>query len=294
MQQYRYPARCHIQQVDTILAVGINNLFAVRAPVKGPDIGIVILRQLHRIAFDSILEIKFRLAGSIRDVSDELTVRRPLGITFVCTGSTGDIFRHTLCSWNVEHLAARRNRYPFSVRRSAGGSQVLRTFLDGSTGIDIIRSQDDIYFFRPTGRSIHLIDVSTILKYNRIAGSTREFDIVLGEVGYLFRLPGLCVVNENIHRAVAVGNEKDVITNPHGENVLSNVVRDVFYRLFPGIINPDIISHTTFVVFPGAEFAHGTIVGQLLPIWRVTAETALGQRDGIGQSAFLVHGIELA
>jgi len=142
------------------------------------------------------------------------------------------------------------------------------------------------------GGSVHLIDVSAILKHNGIAGSTRKLDIIFGEVGHLCRLPGLRVIDEDIHRTVAVGKEEDIISNPHREDVLSDVVRNVLYRLRGGIVYPDVIRHTALIVFPGTEFAHGTVVGQLLSVGRITTETAFGQGNGFGQATFAVDGIE--
>ena len=150
-------------------------------------------------------------------------------ITFVGTRSAGYIFRHTLSRRQIKDLSASSHHHPFSVGRCAGGSQILSSILYGATSIDIIRSKTDIYFLRLTGGSIHLIDISAILKHNGIAGSTRELYIIFGKVSNLRRLFSLRIINKDIHGAVTVGKEKYIIADPHGEDILSNIIRYIFH-----------------------------------------------------------------
>ena len=74
---------CYIQQVDTILTVCIDNCLRIRTPFERADIRIVVLCQLNRFAACCFLQIQFRLAGSIRNVSDLLSIGRPLGFTIM-------------------------------------------------------------------------------------------------------------------------------------------------------------------------------------------------------------------
>ena len=62
-----------------------------------------------------------------------------------------------------------------------------------------------------------------------IAGSTRELHIIFGKVSNLRRLFCLRIINKDIHGAVTVGKEKYIIADPHGEDILSNIIRYILH-----------------------------------------------------------------
>ena len=93
-----------------------------------------------------------------------------------------------------------------------------------------------------------------------MAVCTWELHIVFREIGHFTGLPGLCIVNKDIHRTITVRKEEYFITDPHRNNILGDIVRNVFHRFLFRIINPDIVGHSPFVIFPGTKFTHHTVV----------------------------------
>ena len=103
---------------------------------------------------------------------------------------------------------------------------------------------------------------------NLLAVRTGELDVVVGILRHLLRLLGASVVNKEVHRLVAVGDEKDFLTYPHGADVLRHVVRQVLHLLGLRIVKPDVIRHAATVILPVAELAEDAVVGQLPAVIR--------------------------
>ena len=93
---------------------------------------------------------------------------------------------------------------------------------------------------------------------------------------------------------VAVGEEIDLVANPHREDVLRLVVGDVLHLLGCGIIHPDVVRHTTLVVFPRTELTHHTVIGKLFAIRRIATEATLRQRNRLRESTLFIDRVETA
>ena len=141
---------------------------------------------------------------------------------------------------------------------------------------------------------VEAVDVAAVLEDDQPAVGGGELDVVVLEVGHLLRLLRAGVVNEDVHRAVAVGEEVDFVAHPHGEDILGVVVGHVFDRLLVRIVDPDVVGHAAFVVLPGAELAHDTIVSQAPAVGCIAAKAAFGQGDHFGESAVAADGVESA
>ena len=205
---------------------------------------------------------------------------------------TSDILRYAFLYRQVEYFATGSHHNPFAVRRDTGFSQILRTVFYLTTRINIIRRQLDLYLFRLLGSRIHFIKITSIFKNDRIAVCARELHIVFREISHFSGLFGLCVVDKEIHRTVTIREEEYLISDPHRDNILCDIVRNVFYRFLFRIIDPDIIGHTALIIFPGTEFTHHAVIGQLFSVRRIATETAFRQRDHFRKAAFFIHRIQ--
>ena len=119
-------------------------------------------------------------------------------------------------------------------------------------------------------------------------------DVVIGVVRHLGGLLGRPVIAEQVHRAVTVGAEIHLVSNPHWEDVLCVVVGDVLDLLRFEVVNPHIVGHTAAIVFPSAELTHHAVVGNLLAIRRIRNPATFGQGQLLGQATVDVGDEKLA
>ena len=109
-----------------------------------------------------------------------------------------------------------------------------------------------------------------------------EFNVVSIETSHFFRASCFRIITEQVHNGIPVRNEINIGANPHGKNILcviSPAGRNVLQLRCSQFIHPDIVSLTSFVVFPGAEFAKHPVQGKVFPVRGERAETAFGGRD---------------
>ena len=109
-----------------------------------------------------------------------------------------------------------------------------------------------------------------------VVAQRRPFDVVISVLSHFLCLLGVVVVNEEVHRAVAVGTEVDFIADPHGEDILRLIVGDVFGSLGLEVMDPNLVGHAALVVFPGAELTHDAVIGHLFAIWGIGEPAAFG------------------
>ena len=286
--------RSHVDEADAVLAVGVDDPTAVRTPREVADIRVVVFRQLNRVATLGGLHPQLRFAGGVGDVSDVFAVGRPGAAAVVCAGRTGEVFRHALLYGQVEDFAAGRGHDPFAVRREASAAQVLAAVLDGTAGVNIVRRQRDLHLLGPLRGRVEAVDVAAILEDDQPAVGGGELDVVVLEVGHLLRLLGRRVVDKDVHRAVTVREEVDLVAHPHGEDVLGVVVGHVLHGFLVRVVDPDVVGHAAFVILPRAELTHHAVVSQTSAVGRVAAKAALGQGDRLGESAVTTDGEESA
>ena len=206
---------------------------------------------------------------------------------------TGQVLRHALLHGDIEHLAPGGYHHALALRGEAGRRDILSAVLYLRAGIDIIGRERDAHLLRFFHGSVHLINIATVLEHDLITKATGELHVVFGEVGHLACLARLRVVDEYVHRVIPVGEEEDLIADPHGEDVLRLVVRHVRHALLLRVVDPDVVRHTAFVIFPRTELAHHPVVRQSLAVRGVATEAALGQGNGLGKPALFVYRVQL-
>ena len=132
---------------------------------------------------------------------------------------------------------------------------------------------------------VEAIEVAAVLVDNLTSIGAGELDVVVRIVGHLLRLPVSGVVDKEVHRLVAVGDEVDVLANPHRADVLRHVVGQVLHLLGRGVVQPDVVGHAAAIILPVAELAEDAVVRHALAIRRVAAKSTLGQGQGLGHAA---------
>ena len=182
------------------------------------------------------------------------------------TRCTSQVLDHTLLGRYVKHLTSCGDDHPLALGRKANSCDVVATLFQLRAGKDVIGCQGHVHLLGLLLGGIQFIEVTPILKHDGFTEAAGELAVIFSEVRHLARLFCLCVIGEQVHRVVTVGEEEDLIANPHREDVLRLVVGDVLHLLGSGIIHPDVVSHTALVVFPGTEFTHYPIVGKLFTI----------------------------
>ena len=154
-------------------------------------------------------------------------------------------------------------------------------FLFG-TGIHIFAIQRNVNLLRLAAFRIEFVKVTAMLIDNHLSIRTGELHIIVRVIGHLFGFSGFGVVHKQVHGHIPIRSEKDLVANPHREDILSHVVR--FGRR---IVDPDIVGHTATIIFPIAEFAECPVICQLFAIGRVRAETSFGQRQHLRHTTFV-------
>ena len=280
---------------DAVLAIREQDVLAVGAPLQGTDIGIGPLRDLDRVAaVYGVIQVDLRLARGIADPGDPFSVRAPVGAAVVGTGRTADVAGDTLLHGNVEDFTPGGHDHARTVRREAHPRPLSCHIYPLGTTVDVVRCQRDGNLDGLAVLRVQPVQPSTILEDDGLAVRGRELDIVVLEVRHLLGLLRLRIVHEQVHDHVPVRGEEDLIADPHGEDVLCVVVRDIFHLSGLGVIDPHVIRHAAPVVLPGAEFTHHAVVSQFLPVRGIGAETAFREGNLHRHPAFRTHGPELA
>ena len=127
------------------------------------------------------------------------------------------------------------------------------------------------------GRGIELVEEASLFEDDQLSVGAGELHVEVVELGDLRSGLGLRVIDEDVHGHVTVGGEVDLVSHPHGEYVLGDVVGD-FLDLLP-VIDPDLVGHSATIVFPCTELPHDPVVGEFPAVRGITAETSFRKRD---------------
>src|SRR5205814_10442468 len=72
-----------------------------------------------------------------------------------------------------------------------------------------------------------------------------------------------------------IGSKIDaVVRSPHRADILRGIVGQVLGRAVLEIVNPDVVRHSTAVMFPGSEFAEDPVKRHFRIVWRNRNETS--------------------
>ena len=159
---------------------------------------------------------------------------------------------------------------------------------------DVVGGESDVDFARLACGGVEGIDVAAFLKHDGVAVGRGELDVEVGEVGHFLGFACEGVVGEEIHGHIAVGDEENLVADPHRGDVLGGIGGDVGHGAFCGVVDPDVVGHSATIIFPGAEFAHHAVVGHALSVGRERAEASFGQRYAGGHGAVCGGFPELA
>ena len=258
------------------------------------DISVVVPGQLAQLAAAEVFHIEFGFTAAVGDIGDILAVGTPSRIAFMGARRAAEVAGHAFLGRDIEDFAPGGHRQSASIGREACRRDVSGHVLALAPGIDIVAGQADFYFLALPGGRVELEQETAFFKDDDLAVGAGELDVVILEIGHF--LGGLClgVIDKEVHRQVAVGEEEDFIPDPHREDVLGLVAGDVDHGVGGRVVNPDVVGHAAPVVFPRPEFAEDPVVGQLAAIGRIAAEAAFRQGNGFGHPAFRTHLHELS
>ena len=274
-----------VEQHHAVLAVGIDNLTTVGAPLKVTDVGVVVLGQLDGLITVNGTHPNLGLARLVADVGDILAVRTPLGIALVHTGSVGNVAGHTMLGGHIKYLATGTDGNTAAIGRQTAATQVVLDLALLLTSEVVLAVEIYRNLLAALGRRVKHIEVAAVLEHDLAATTVGKLHIILGKVSHLLRRARTGVIDKDVHAVIAVAHEIDFVANPHGIDILGNVVGHVGHRLGLSVIDPDVVGHAALVVFPGAELAEDAVIGQLSAIGIVTAKTAFGQRQLLRHTA---------
>ncbi len=195
-----------------------------------------------------------------------------------------------------EDVAASAEDGPFAVGRDLiAGHLVGYADQAAPAALEIVLDEDaDLRAF--IALNVVAVDVAAVLKDDGFGTQRRELHVELGELGQLPGFLGCDVVDVEVHPLVfvAVREEEDLIAAPHRDDVLGGVVRDVLGGLGVEIVDPDVVGHAAAIAFPGAELAEDAVVGELLAVRGIGAESRSRQGEFVGHLARCRDGVQPA
>ena len=230
----------------------------------------------------------------VGEVGDVLAVGRPAAFTLVGAGGLGHVAHRTVLGGEGEEVAAGDDQHALAVGRKVVGEHLVGHILVFGTAINVVVSEIDGHFLALAGLDVVLVDVAAVFEDHVVLRVGGELAVVFREVGDLADLLGLGVEDEEVHGPVAVGEEVDLIADPHREDVLGVAVGDRVDLGGAHAVDPDVVGLAAAVVFPGAEFAEHPVHGQILAVGGIAAEAAFGGRDLLGGAAVRIDLAELA
>src|SRR5579864_7796381 len=156
-------------------------------------------------------------------------------------------------------------------------------------GRDVAR-QANLDAFRRAGLQIVEMNLAELLVHDGARSSASRFDVQALVAYRLAYLAGSEVVGEQRDRAVAVGEEIDLLSDPHRVEDI-RVFGGDFVELGIGeASDPDLAGPPAAVPLPSREGGRIRFVGQALGIRRKRSECSHGQVDRGGE--FAVNGHE--
>ena len=106
----------------------------------------------------------------------------------------------------------------------------------------------------------------------------RKLYIVHGKIRYFPGFGRFGVVCKQVHDAITVGHEVNLFSHPHGDDILRRIIGNLLCLSCFEIIGPDIIGHSSPVIFPCPELPEYPVKSKLPAIWGVGTESSVGQR----------------
>ena len=242
------------------------------APVLGHDVDLV-------------------LPGGVGEEGDPLSVRGPGGVPLVYARGGGQHAGGAVLGRNREDLAPGAEQRPLPVGRNIHAGHLPGHVDQAFAGGQAVVGDGDAHLLRLFRGQVEAVDEAAVLVHDGPGPDGGELDVEVGISGKLPRLPGIEVMDEEVHAPgiAAVGQEIDPVPAPHGDDVLGRVGSDVLDLPGAKVKDPHVVRHAPAVLLPGAELAKDPVVGHLPVVGGEGAEAAPGHRDLFGQPAFGGH-----
>ena len=206
----------HIHEYHAVLSVGVNDAVAGGAPSEVADVSVVVAGELDGFAALCRPHPQLGFAGLVTDVGNVLSVRAPLCAALMHSRGVGDISCDTFFYRYVKHLSAGRDDDAVSVGRQVSVGDIRFELAQVAPCHIVLAIELDSDFPCLLGGGVQAIDIAAVLKDNHAASARGEFHVIIGEMRHLVGGAGSDVVDENVHRLVAVAHEIDFVAYPHG------------------------------------------------------------------------------
>ena len=255
--------RVHVQVVEAQAAVAPGELLRVGRPhggvVEGGGAGGDRQGSALPILAD---EVDLLLPGPVRHVGDPLPVGRPDGILLAHALAVRDVPRVAMLRGHGEHVAAGGDGHAVAARgEGVGGDAIGHAHVSRPGPPPVVgQAHRDLPGLAPA--RVQEVDPPAVLEHDATVAGSRPFHVELGEAGGPRARPARHVVPPQVQLPVlAVGQEVDRISDPHGLGVGARPIRDLPHLRGLEVVDPHVLGHAALVALPGAEVPEDARVG---------------------------------
>ena len=296
-------SRRHIDVPQVQLIVVESDVLAVGRPLRVRIIGRMAGEfDLAGISVARLrLDVQRVLARFVGEIGNRLAVRRPRGRSFHHAGRVRQIADVALIGGHRENFAVRLKYRANAGGGNAGIANFPRHILKTRPHFGEVGRHFDRHLVFLLRRRVVNMDLAELLVNNAARTGGGVLDILPGILDQLVHLLTGGVVAEQGDRPVAVGQEIDLVADPHGREIVGGGARNRFGLQVGEIDDPDIAGAPAAVPFPGDEVIG--VGSELAAIERLVCHAfhVRGVRTGErhrqwqsrGQSAVGRHGEEL-
>ena len=283
-----YLLRLHLDELEAVELVGPGDAFGIGRPGDLVLVGVGSRGQRTRFTRSLLRpDPNFILAALVTDIADPFAVWRPHRIALMHPGCLRQVAGGPILGRHREHIAPRTDERSRTVRSDLIGRGLLADIAQPAAA--------DRQIFPNLHRNSHRFlrleipaeQVAAIFKDNPGVAQGRELNGEFGEVRQTAGLPGFQVhhIEVGLMRLLALRDEINPISVPHGEDVLRRIAGKTGGFTGPEMMQPNLVGLAAAVALPGAEFAEDSVVGHLLTIRGETAPSTARHRQGLRNSA---------
>ena len=269
------------QHVQLAKLVGETEPGSVRRPPQGEQHALQPLGELPGGSLSRLIDDPHLIfARPIGNEGNLRAIGAPLRQAIVSVARAGEIANHTLFDGCGEDVTAGDEQGPLSLGTQ---TRALDELVDGNvpgTPREAIVGNLDRDPGLDTGGGVERGEFAQQFINDEAAiVGTGPSHVSVGGAGQLPGFIGRQVGDKQIERARPVGDEVDLVADPHGVPLGSHVMGDGAEVERREIGDIEILSPTPLVSLPRAEVAEQRRVDQLLPVGREIARPGGGERE---------------
>ncbi len=276
--QGRPPGQVHVPEIEAFVRVG--DLLGVGRPGgrieergRAPESDLLHLAQAVLVA-----NVQRILAGFVREPGDGLPVRRPGGVAVGRGRGAGDVADVALLRGHGQDLPVRLEERALPRGRDVRAQDLLGFQLrEVRARLGKVPCHPHVDDVVPAAREVDEVQRAELLVDDDPGPGGRSLDVQALVLDHLRHLPAAGVVREQAHGAASVGEEIDLVPDPHGVEVVRVLPRDLLQGEVGEVDDPDGLGLSAPVALPGRLPLEGGNVGQLRAVGREDAVVGHGQ-----------------